>query len=103
MTNRTGSLERAVIRSSVMPSLKYSCARSPLMLLNRSTAIEGLSGNDRAGDWVAGVDAVAVGGSRETCWLCPITAPTESIPPLDHRIPLRRSFRRWAFQLAQGL
>ncbi len=30
--------------SSLMPSEKYSCSRSPLMLLNASTAIEGLSG-----------------------------------------------------------
>ena len=29
--------------SSVMPSAKYSCSGSPLMLLNGSTAIEGLS------------------------------------------------------------
>src|SRR5712671_1252106 len=103
MTNRTGSLERAVIRSSVMPSLKYSCSRSPLMLVNGSTAIEGLSGNDRAGDWVVGIDAVVVGGRSETCWISTITATTSAIPPIDHRIPLRRSFRRGAFVVAMGL
>src|SRR5919108_282669 len=30
--------------SSVMPSLKYCCAGSPLMLVNGSTAIDGLAG-----------------------------------------------------------
>ena len=33
-----------MIRSSEMPSLKYSCSASPLMLAKGSTAIEGLSG-----------------------------------------------------------
>src|SRR5712692_2696184 len=103
MTKRPGSLERAVIRSSVMPSLKYSCSRSPLMLVNGNTAIEGLSGNDRAGDWVVGIDAVVVGGRSESCWISTITATTNAIPPIDHRIPLRRSFRRGAFVIALGL
>ena len=30
--------------SSLMPSEKYSCSGSPLMLLNASTAMEGLPG-----------------------------------------------------------
>src|SRR6266852_6121257 len=105
MTNRTGSLERAVIRSSVMPSLKYSCLGSSLMLVNGSTAIEGLSGNGKAGDGVVGIDAVVVGGRSESCWIRTITATTNAIPPIDHRIPLRRSFRRGvsAFVIALGL
>ena len=42
MTNRPGSCDRSVMMSSVMPSAKYSCSGSPLMLVNGSTAIEGL-------------------------------------------------------------
>ena len=38
-----GTLESAVIISSVKPSLKYSCSGSPLILENGSTAIEGLA------------------------------------------------------------
>ena len=45
ITNRPEIFERSVIRSSVMPSLKYSCSGSPLMFVNGSTAIEGLSGS----------------------------------------------------------
>jgi hypothetical protein len=49
MTKRSGSLERAVVRSSVIPSLKYSCLGSSLMLAKGNTAIEGLSGNGSTG------------------------------------------------------
>src|SRR5260370_21281695 len=62
MTNRLGILERAVVKSSVMPSLKYSCSRSPLMFVKGSTAIEGLSGNVIAGLCAEGIEAVGVGG-----------------------------------------
>ena len=44
MMNRPETFERSVIRSSVMPSLKYSCSASPLMFMNGSTAIDGLAG-----------------------------------------------------------
>ena len=37
------TFERSVMMSSVMPSLKYSCSGSPLMLLNGRTAIDGFS------------------------------------------------------------
>src|SRR6266851_485979 len=64
MTNRPGKRESAVIMSSVMPSLKYSWSRSPLMLAKGSTAIEGLSGNVRAG-LCGGIDAVVLGERSE--------------------------------------
>ena len=48
MTNNPLYCDKAVIRSSVNPSLKYSCSGSPLMLVNGSTAMEGFSGNGRA-------------------------------------------------------
>jgi hypothetical protein len=35
----------AVMMSSTRPSAKYSCSGSPLMLVNGSTAIDGLSGS----------------------------------------------------------
>src|SRR5215471_17010480 len=41
--------DRPVMISSTMPSAKYSCSRSPLMVWNGRTAIEGLVGNARAG------------------------------------------------------
>ena len=41
MTKSPDTLDRSVIRSSVMPSAKYACAASPLMLSNGRTAIEG--------------------------------------------------------------
>ena len=44
MTNRAETFDRSVMRSSEMPSLKYSCSASPLMLANGITAIDGLSG-----------------------------------------------------------
>src|SRR6266536_1360071 len=63
MTNSPESLERSVMRSSVMPSLKYSCSGSPLRLTKGSTAIEGLSGNANAG-WVLGVRGWVLGGGK---------------------------------------
>src|SRR5262249_1163073 len=47
MTNRPETFESPVIRSSVTPSLKYSCAGSWLTLAKGSTATDGLSGNGR--------------------------------------------------------
>jgi hypothetical protein len=57
--------DNAVMISSTMPSVKYSCSGSPLMFWNGNTAIEGLSGNGSGNsgtavgapvgeDWAAG-------------------------------------------------
>src|SRR5260370_33239662 len=89
MTKRFGSLEREVIKSSVMPSLKYSCSRSSLMLVKGSTAIEGLPGSGRAGDRVVGIEAVVVGGRSESRSISTITAITSVIPKIDARMPVR--------------
>ena len=51
MTKSCESFDRAVMMSSEMPSAKYSWLGSSLMLVNGSTAIDGLSG--RAGDYAA--------------------------------------------------
>src|SRR5712692_9573878 len=40
MTKLLGILDRSVVRFSVMPSAKYSCAGSPVRLTNGSTTIE---------------------------------------------------------------
>ena len=50
MTNSPETFERPVIRSSVTPSLKYSCAGSRLRFENGSTASDGLSGNGSPAD-----------------------------------------------------
>ena len=44
MTRNQRSFDSAVIRSSLIPSEKYSCSGSPLILVNGSTAIAGRSG-----------------------------------------------------------
>jgi len=44
ITKNQRSFDSAVIRSSLMPSEKYSCSGSSLMLVKGSTAITGLSG-----------------------------------------------------------
>lgn len=42
-TNRPEIFDRSVMMSSVMPSLKYSCSASPLMLTNGKTTTDGVS------------------------------------------------------------
>ena len=44
MTNNSRNRDSSVMMSSVMPSLKYSCSGSPLILVKGSTAIEGFDG-----------------------------------------------------------
>src|ERR1700730_7428356 len=48
MTNSQRIRDSAVMISSTIPSTKYSCSASPLILANGSTAIDGLSGRARA-------------------------------------------------------
>src|SRR3972149_6237331 len=61
ITSRPESLDRSVMMSSVMPSLKYSCSASPLMFWNGGTARDedsaGVADALQAG---SDVDAVAV-------------------------------------------
>ena len=63
MTMSCESFDSEVIRSSAMPSAKYSCSASPLMLTNGRTATDGLAG----GAW-AGSDAgpVSAASQRQT-------------------------------------
>src|SRR5438094_463025 len=48
MTKSQRMRESAVMISSTIPSTKYSCSGSPLMLAKGNTAIEGLSGSGSA-------------------------------------------------------
>ena len=49
ITKNQRSLDSAVMMSSLMPSEKYSCSGSPLMLVKGSTAMAGRSGSGNAG------------------------------------------------------
>jgi hypothetical protein len=46
--------DSAVMISSTIPSTKYSCSGSPLILANGNTAMDGFSGSGSAGASVAG-------------------------------------------------
>jgi len=48
MTKNQRSFDSAVIKSSLMPSEKYSCSGSPLIFTNGSTATAGRSGRGNA-------------------------------------------------------
>ena len=56
--------ERAVMISSTMPSAKYSCSGSPLILAKGRTAIDGLSGSGNAIGGVVGCSVVNEGTMR---------------------------------------
>src|SRR5712691_3249814 len=70
MTKSQRIRESAVMISSTMPSLKYSCSGSPLMFWNGKTEIDGLSGRESV-DFVdvplAGSEELGVSPSR-TRW-----------------------------------
>src|SRR5712692_7227439 len=90
MTNRFGTLEREVIKSSVMPSLKYSCSRSPLTLTKGSTAIEGMLGNGSAVGCDGAIDGT--GGRSEKYCTNTITAAM-SASTASENTPRRIYFR----------
>lgn len=65
ITNIFASLDRSVVRSSVIPSAKYCCSRSSLRLVNGRTTI------DRRG--------AAAGGEREVVD-GPLAISTPAVP-----------------------
>ena len=72
ITNSESNRASSVMMSSVIPSVKYSCSGSPLMFVNASTAIEGLSGSERS---IPRAKAGAfVDGSG---WACPMLLVTK--------------------------
>src|SRR5215472_13993459 len=91
MTNRPGNLERPVVRSSVMPSLKYSCSGSLLRLANGSTAMEGLSGKASAGFRAGGIEAEVCSGLSEICCTSTIVAAI-IVRPAREKTPGRTYF-----------
>src|SRR5690349_5386739 len=68
ITNRAEILERSVIKSSVMPSAKFSCSGSLDMLVKGNTAIEGLFGSGSCG-----LNAGCQGWSHATAPITPRT------------------------------
>ena len=82
------SLERSVMRSSVIPSLKYSCSGSPLMLTNGSTAMDGLSGSASAAVLWPGASAIGHDGRRKSRQLA--TPPPRRSSPTTARAILGR-------------
>ena len=54
MMKNQRSFDSAVMRSSLMPSEKYSCSGSPLKLMNGRTAMAGRSGSGRRDETFAG-------------------------------------------------
>src|SRR5208283_4784077 len=56
MTKSQRMRESAVMISSTMPSTKYSCSGSPLILAKGSTAIDGLSGSGSVAGIGQGLD-----------------------------------------------
>src|SRR5215468_9652877 len=89
MTKRLESWERSLVRSSVMPSLKYSCLGSSLRFTNGSTTIEGLSGKGRG--WELGGRDWGLGAGNERYWTATMT-PTRS--PSPRRIRFRTGGKR---------
>src|SRR5262249_58499339 len=82
MTNSPESLERSVMMSSVMPSLKYSCSASPLIFTKGSTAIEGVSGTVSAG-WESG--GAAPSGCPGYSGDGPFARPRAAVSPVAGR------------------
>ena len=71
MTKNQRNLDSAVMMSSLIPSEKYSCSGSSLMLLNGSTAMAGRSGNGGAGceslEASVGGELIADAASSSVC------------------------------------
>jgi hypothetical protein len=65
MTKSQRMRESAVMISSTMPSAKYSCSGSPLILAKGSTAIDGLSGSGSTGGAVGWTAGVSPAGGRD--------------------------------------
>src|SRR6516162_1126686 len=82
ITKNQRSLDSAVVMSSLMPSEKYSCSGSPLILTKGSTAIAGRSGSGKPG---RDCSRISSGGEPVTCsgslpFVCARTTPTKRSP-----------------------
>src|SRR5262249_46985108 len=82
ITKNQRSLDSAVVMSSLMPSEKYSCSGSSLILTKGSTAIAGRSGSGRPG---RDCSRISSGSEPVTCtgsspFVCARTTPTKRRP-----------------------
>src|SRR6202158_1841879 len=100
MTKSPETLDRSVIRSSVMPSAKYACAASPLMLSNGRTAIEGFPGADSAAVAVPGLVAATGGAVPDRSHTAAATTIGSATPAAETR-PTGRSSQRIGFAAAR--
>src|SRR5690349_433976 len=88
MTNRLDMRERPLVRSSVMPSLKYSCFGSSLIFVKGSTMIEGLSGRGSiCGAAVLRTESWVLSEDRERYCMATIS-PTRTISPPSTKLRL---------------
>src|SRR5215469_2670601 len=78
MTKSQRMRESAVMISSTIPSAKYSCSGSPLILANGKTAIDGLSGSGSAPTLPCTLKAVV---NRSAFRLAGPGRPVGSSPP----------------------
>ena len=76
MTKNQRSFDSAVMMSSLIPSEKYSCSGSPLMLMKGSTAIAGRSGRGSAGACCFSAD----GAAAAVLSAVSVTSPTKRTP-----------------------
>src|SRR5258708_943600 len=77
-TDKAETLERSVMMSSLIPSLKYSCCGSSLMLANGSTQMDSL---DAARVERAGVDRARGPPARSATLAATLRQPGESASP----------------------
>ena len=87
MTKNQRSFDSAVMMSSLIPSEKYSCSGSSLMLLNGSTAMAG-----RSGSGGAACDSRAASVTGELIAGVPASSATMLTSPMKRR-PLRAMVR----------
>ena len=80
MTKNQRSFDSAVMMSSLMPSEKYSCSGSPLMLTKGRTAMAGRSDRRHDARATAELGRRRIGGARFVALGRMRTAPTNRMP-----------------------
>src|SRR5216684_740316 len=88
ITKNQRSLDSAVMMSSLIPSEKYSCSGSPLMLVKGSTAMAGRSGSSNAG---RDTSRISFGGGS-VAWVGVLSSTCVCTAPMKRR-PLRGMVR----------
>jgi hypothetical protein len=88
MTKNQRSLDNAVMMSSLIPSEKYSCAGSSLILVKGSTAMAGRSGSGNAGRDGSSTPS----GGASAAWTCRMSSACVCTAPMKRK-PLRGMVR----------